>query len=88
MTTPAFLHVSGVQLLGDYELRLEFDDGVTKDVDLEGELHGEVFAPLRDPELFRQVAVNPETGTIEWPNGADFAPEFLYESGRAVQHVA
>jgi len=52
-------------------------------IDIENELVGPVFEPLRDPEVFRQVAVNRETGTIEWPNGADFAPEFLYELGVA-----
>jgi hypothetical protein len=65
-----------------------FDNGVTKDVDLRGELHGEVFEPLRDPELFHQARVNPDTRTIEWPNGADLAPEFLYETGTPVEQVA
>jgi hypothetical protein len=82
------LHVSRVTYTKEYELRVEFSDGVTKDVDLAGELFGEVFEPLKDPELFKQVAVNPETNTIEWPNGADFAPEFLYEIGREVKRVA
>jgi hypothetical protein len=72
------LHVLRATLLRDYWLRLEFDDGVVRDVDLSNELHGEVFEPLRDPAFFAQVTVNPETGTVEWPNGADFAPEFLY----------
>lgn len=39
---------------------------------------GEVFEPLKDPAFFRRVRLNPETGTVEWPNGADLAPEFLY----------
>jgi hypothetical protein len=52
---------------------------------LRRDLHGEVFEPLPDLELFRQVKVNEETRTIEWPNGADFAPEFLYEIGREVK---
>ena len=37
--------------------------------------------PLKDPEFFRQASVNPETGTVEWPNGADVAPGFLHERG-------
>ena len=48
-------------------------------VDLEHELDGEVFEALRDQEYFACAKLNPETGTIEWSNGADFAPEFLYE---------
>ena len=82
------LKITRVQYLGSHELRIEFNDGAIKDVDLSPELHGEVFEPLRDPEFFRQVAVNPETETIEWPNGADFAPEFLFEVGKEVQHAA
>jgi len=69
-------------------LRLEFSDGAVKDVDLSSELYGPVFEPLRDPAFFRQVRVNEETNTIEWPNGADFAPEFLYEAGKPARQVA
>jgi hypothetical protein len=79
-----FLHVDQVHALEGYTLRLKFNDGTIKDVDLAGELDGEVFEPLKDTGFFRRVAVNPETGTIEWPNGADFAPEFLHEIGPAV----
>jgi hypothetical protein len=83
-----FLHVTDVRLTKDYELQVTFSDGVVKEVDLVGELHGEVFEPLKDPEVFREVRVNTETNTIEWPNGADFAPEFLYEIGREIKRVA
>lgn len=83
-----FLHVTDVRHLGGYELRVDFNNGASKVVDLSGELHGEVFEPLRDPEMFRRAAVDPETGTVAWPNGADFAPEFLFEIGRNVQHAA
>ena len=74
-----FLHVIQVTHLAGYKLRVVFNNGVTKDVDLQDELSGEVFAPLKAMKHFRQVAVNSDTGTIEWPNGADLAPEFLYE---------
>ena len=83
-----FLHVERVTRKEGFELRLQFSDGVVKDVDLSGELYGEVFEPLRDPVFFSQVKVNPDTRTIEWPNGADFAPEFLYDIGREVKQVA
>lgn len=82
------LHVDSVQALEGYNLRLEFSDGAVKDVDLSLELYGEAFEPLKEIGFFRRVAVNPGTGTIEWPNGADFAPEFLYEIGRPVHQVA
>lgn len=83
-----FLHVEQVAHLKDFTLRVEFSDGSIKDVDLSHELDGEVFEPLRDPELFSQVTVNPETGTIEWPNGADLAPEYLHEKGENAEQVA
>ena len=76
-----FLHVTDVQVMDRYSLTLTFNNGVNKVVDLESELYGEVFKPLRDRAFFARVAVNEETGTIEWPNGADFAPEFLFEAG-------
>jgi len=83
-----FLHVERVTPKEGFELRIQFSDGVVKDVDLSGELYGEVFEPLRDPGFFSKVKVSQETRTIEWPNGADFAPEFLYEIGREVKQVA
>ena len=82
------LHVDTVTLLGEFTLRLEFSDGSVRDVDLSEELHGEVLEPLREPEFFAQVRVNPDTGTIEWPNGADLAPEFLHERGTDAEQVA
>lgn len=83
-----FLHVIGVNYIKDYELRIEFSNGAIKEVDLSRELYGEVFEPLKDSEFFKQVGVSEETNTIEWPNGADFAPEFLYEIGKEVKQVA
>lgn len=79
-----FLHVTKVEYLGDYSLRIVFNDGKVKDVDLHRELFGTVFEPLKDLNLFRQVRINETATTIEWPNGADFAPEFLYEVGTEV----
>ena len=83
-----FLHVTAVSYLEAYRVRVEFDDRVVKEVDLREELYGEVFEPLKDVGFFKQVRVNSETNTIEWPNGADFAPEFLYEAGQETQYVA
>ncbi|HET6231296.1 MAG TPA: DUF2442 domain-containing protein [Longimicrobiaceae bacterium] len=83
-----FLHVSRARVLDDHRLWVEFDNGVAKEVDLSTEMHGEVFEPLRSPEMFALMSVNEETGTVEWPNGADFAPEFLFRIGREVERVA
>ncbi len=79
-----FLHVTRVHYLQPYTLEVEFNDGSIKEVDLARELIGEVFEPLRDVSFFQHVFVNSETNTIEWPNGADFAPEFLHEIGKEV----
>jgi len=63
----------------DFVVHLRFADGTEGDVDLGDELYGEVFKPLKDPTSFRTLSVHPVFHTLCWPNGADFAPEFLYE---------
>ncbi len=63
----------------DYTVHVRFDDGTEGEVDLRDELHGEVFEPLKDLRVFAQVSVHPDFHTLCWPNGADFAPEFLYD---------
>lgn len=66
------------EVIGDHSLRLVFEDGVARVVDLSPVLLGKRFGPLRDPEFFRQVRLNLDFDTVEWPNGADFDPETLY----------
>ena len=61
---------------------LRFSDGAEGEVDLSQELHGEVFEPLKDVEYFRKFQVHPDLRTLVWPNGADFATEFLRSSLR------
>ncbi len=56
-----------------------FSDGTEGDTDLSDELYGEVFEPLKDPAVLKTFTVHPEFHTLCWPNGADLAPEFLYE---------
>lgn len=65
--------------MGEFTVHIRFSDGTEGDVDLGEELYGEIFEPLKDQTLFAQVSVHPEFHTLAWPNGADFAPEFLYE---------
>ena len=67
---------------GGYRILVAFDDGTRGEIDLEAELWGEMFEPLRNPEKFRAFRLDPELRTIVWPNGADLAPEFLYEQAR------
>lgn len=73
------VRIRSVEPLDGFVLRLAFDDGTTRDIDLVDELWGPMFEPLRqDPELFRQVRVDDELGTIVWPNGADMDPDVLH----------
>ena len=64
----------------DYVIWLKFQDGTEGEVDLKHELYGEVFEPLKNSDYFKSFIVHPEWHTIAWPNGADFAPEFLYSA--------
>jgi len=66
----------------DYTIHLRFSDGTAGDVDLSGELYGEMFEPLKDGDVFRQFRIHPEFHTLCWPNGADMAPEFLYAKAK------
>lgn len=71
--------ITSVSYVHDYVLRVSFADGTEGEIDLADHLEGEVFLPLRDLTFFRQVCLHPEIHTATWPNGADFAPEFLYQ---------
>jgi len=69
--------VTGFNLLGSYVICVSFDDGSSETIDFEPVLRGELFAPLRELELFGRVRLDDETHTLVWPNGADFDPETL-----------
>ena len=69
--------------VSDYVIEVQFADGRKGTIDLQEELWGPVFEPLRDPAYFRRFRVDPELHTIVWENGADFSPEFLYSQVRA-----
>jgi hypothetical protein len=72
--------VTQMRLLEGHCVHLVFSDGAEGVADLSDLVgSGPVFMPLTDPEFFRKVRLNHESGTIEWPNGADVAPETLYD---------
>lgn len=71
--------VRSFEIVGPYVLRIEFDDDTVQTIDFEPVLAGELFGPLRDPALFRQVGLDPEVHTLVWPNGADFDPATLHD---------
>jgi len=74
-----FLHVDEAEYISEYKLKLRFNNNETKSVNLKDELYGEIFEPLKDKALFQDFFIS--HNTVEWRNGADFAPEFLYEIG-------
>jgi hypothetical protein len=72
--------VTYVKYMRDYTVYLEFDDGSAGEVNLADCVgDGGVFMPLADKDYFKTVSVDSTLGTLRWPNGADIAPEFLYE---------
>ena len=75
-----FLHVKRADYINDYKIRVYFNNGENGIVDLKDELIGDVFEPLKDIDLFKRFHIDPEIETIVWENGADLAPEFLYEN--------
>lgn len=63
----------------DFNVRLDFTDGTSKEIDLEPYLHGQVFESLRnDPAAFGTVHVDEGSGTVVWDSGADIDPDVLY----------
>jgi hypothetical protein len=73
------VRIKSVEVLHDFNVRLDFTDGTSKEIDLGPYLHGEVFELLRnDPAAFRSVHIDEGSGTIVWDNGADIDPDVLY----------
>lgn len=71
--------ITSVRPLRQYQLWLQFEDGVEGVVDVSQRVaFTGVFEPLRDPAYFAQVRVDPDLGTVCWPNGADLDPDVLY----------
>jgi hypothetical protein len=73
------LHTTEVTPLPEYRIAVSFNNGETGIIDLFTELTGDMFAPLRDPELFATAYQHPGMRTVAWANGADLAPEFLLD---------
>jgi Protein of unknown function (DUF2442) len=80
--------VVGAAVVGDHVLRLLFSDGMVGDVDFSAERWTGVLTPLNDSAYFAEVGVDPEAGTVVWPDGIDLAPEPLYEQAKAHPLVA
>ena len=72
--------ITAAKPVGDYRLHLTFSDGTAGEVDLRSQIigRGGVFQPLENPRFFDQVRVDPEFGTVVWPNDVDLDPDVLY----------
>jgi hypothetical protein len=75
-------HVLGARYVHGHVVWLRFRDGTAGEIDLGPALRGPVFDPLRDPQVFRNFVIHSDFHTLSWPNGADFAPEFLHDNVR------
>jgi hypothetical protein len=71
--------VQSFEIIGPYTLRVHFDDQTDQVINFETVLAGELYRPLRDLSLFKQVRIDPEVHTLVWPNGADFDPAILHD---------
>ena len=75
----AIHRVTTFTVVGPYALSVTFADGSQQCIDFEPVLHGPLFGPLRDLATFNSVTLDPEAGTVVWPNGADFDPATLHD---------
>jgi hypothetical protein len=73
------LRILEAEVCGPHSLRLVFNNGAHKRVNVWPLLDGPIFEPLRDPTYFARATLDAVAGTVVWPNEADFAPEALYE---------
>ena len=77
-------YVQEASYAGGYKLRIRFENGELRVVDLSGHLDGPIFEPLKDLSFFKRFTVNHDIDTVVWPNDADISPDFLYEVGEEV----
>ena len=71
-------YVVSANYIDGYKILIKFNDSSEGIADLSQSLEGKVFKPLEDLDFFAQFSLDHELGTLVWPNGADFAPEYLY----------
>ena len=72
-------YITDVQYDSGFKLFLQFEDGTWRIADLKKHLDGEMFEPLKNPEIFASAQLNADIDTVVWDNGADMSPDFLYE---------
>ncbi len=80
-----FLEILNATYLADYKIRLFFNNGQNMIIDFSDELNGRIFEPLKEKSVFQVFTI--KYNTIEWSNGADFAPEYLFELGKSQMEI-
>jgi hypothetical protein len=78
--------VIDVSYIGEYKLKLTFENNECKIVDLLPHLEDKIFEPLKDISFFKSASINKDIDTVVWPNNVDFSPDFLYEIGQPVNN--
>jgi hypothetical protein len=86
--THAIYRVQSFERVGPHALRVAFTDGSEQTIDFAPVLLGELYGPLRDPEVFGRVRLDPEVHTLVWPNGADFDPATLHDGPAVADELA
>lgn len=86
--TRLLARITDVEPLEGFRLRLTFTDGLVREIDLSDDLWGPMAEPLQDPAYFRQVCVDPELGTVVWPNGYDLDPDVLHGDHKPIPRPA
>ena len=77
--THAIHRVTSFKIVGPHTLAVTFADGLSRTIDFLPVLRGELYGPLRERDVFKQVKLDPEVHTLVWPNGADFDPATLHD---------
>jgi len=75
----AIHRITRFDVIGPYTLNVKFEDGTERRIDFLPVLEGPIFGPLQEPATFNAVTLDPEVGTLTWPNGADFDPATLHD---------
>ena len=75
----AIHRVTRFDIVGPYTIKVGFEDSTDQEINFRPVLHGPIFGPLQELSVFDAVVLDPEVGTLTWPNGADFDPATLHD---------